>query len=98
MTEDVLKQRKQMLTDLFQDKTYTPMKLKELAAFLEIPRSQRDELKEVLDIEKGQVRTARGVCPGGSVRRPCQRFWIRDGGGTGTGRLYTCGAYGRGHG
>ncbi len=50
MTEDVLKQRKQMLTDLFQDKTYTPMKLKELAAFLEIPRSQRDELKEVLDI------------------------------------------------
>ncbi len=50
MTEDILKQRKQMLTDLFQDKTYTPMKLKELAAFLEIPRSQRDELKEVLDI------------------------------------------------
>ncbi len=72
MTEDVLKQRKQMLTDLFQDKTYTPMKLKELAAFLEIPRSQRDELKEVLDIlvaegKIGVSKKGRYGLPGESV-------------------------------
>ncbi len=50
MTEDLLKQRKDMLAALFQEKSYVPMKLKELAIFLDIPKSQRDELKEVLDI------------------------------------------------
>ncbi|MCI9502229.1 MAG: ribonuclease R [Hungatella sp.] len=39
-----------MLTELFQDKAYAPMKLKELAMLLDIPKSQREELKEVLDI------------------------------------------------
>ena len=50
MTEDLLRQRKQTLTELFQDKAYAPMKLKELAMLLDIPKSQREELKEVLDI------------------------------------------------
>ncbi len=50
MTEDLLRQRKQMLMELFQDKAYAPMKLKELAMLLDIPKSQREELKEVLDI------------------------------------------------
>lgn len=50
MTEDLLKQRKEMLMALFQEKTYVPMKLKELAIFLDIPKNQREELKEVLDI------------------------------------------------
>lgn len=50
MTEDVLKQRKEMLTALFQDKTYVPMKLKELAMLLDVPKHQREELKEVLGI------------------------------------------------
>ena len=50
MTEDLLKQRKDMLAALFQEKSYVPMKLKELAIFLDILKSQRDELKEVLDI------------------------------------------------
>ena len=38
-----------MLTELFQDKAYTPMKLKELAILLDVPKDQRDELKQVLD-------------------------------------------------
>ncbi len=50
MTEDLLRQRKQMLMELFQDKAYAPMKLKELAMLLDIPKTQREELKEVLDI------------------------------------------------
>lgn len=57
MTEDLLKQRKEMLMALFQEKTYVPMKLKELAIFLDIPKNQREELKEVLDIllEEGKI-------------------------------------------
>ncbi len=50
MTEELLKQRKAMLEELFHDKGYTPMKLKELAVLLDIPKSQREELKEVLDL------------------------------------------------
>lgn len=49
MTDEQLKQRKEMFLELFQDKAYQPMKLKELAILLDIPREQRDELKEVLD-------------------------------------------------
>ena len=49
MTEDLLKQRKETMTKLFQDPTYVPMKLKELAMLLNIPKEQRDDLKEVLD-------------------------------------------------
>ena len=58
MTEDLLRQRKQTLTELFQDKAYAPMKLKELAMLLDIPKSQREELKEVLDIllSEGKIR------------------------------------------
>ena len=50
MTEELLKQRKEMLVQLVHDKTYVPMKLKELAMLLSVPKEHRDELKEVLDI------------------------------------------------
>lgn len=50
MTEELLKQRKEMLVQLVHDKTYVPMKLKELAMLLSVPKEQLDELKEVLDI------------------------------------------------
>ncbi len=50
MTEELLKHRKEMLVQLVHDKTYVPMKLKELAMLLSVPKEQRDELKEVLDI------------------------------------------------
>ncbi|MFR1831577.1 MAG: ribonuclease R [Lachnospiraceae bacterium] len=46
-----------MLTALFEDKAYVPMKAKELAVLLNIPRDQRGELQEVLDIlvEEGKA-------------------------------------------
>lgn len=50
MDETKLKDRKAMLTALFEDKAYVPMKAKELAMLLNIPKSQRGELQEVLDI------------------------------------------------
>jgi len=68
MTEEVLKQRKEMLTALVQDKTYVPMKLKELAMLLDVPRERREELKEVLDIlvSEGKV----GISKKGKYGRP----------------------------
>ena len=68
MTEELLKQRKKMLTDLVNDKTYVPMKLKELAVFLNIPKHQREELKEVLDIliSEGKV----GISKKGKYGKP----------------------------
>lgn len=68
MTEELLKERKKTLTELVHDKNYTPMKLKELAMLLNIPKHQRDELKEVLDIlvSEGKI----GVSKKGKYGRP----------------------------
>lgn len=57
MTEELLKQRKEMMLQLIQDPTYVPMKLKELAMLLDVPRERRDELKEVMDalVAEGKV-------------------------------------------
>ncbi len=41
--------RKKVIYDLICDDFYVPMKLKEIAIILQIPREQRSELKEVLD-------------------------------------------------
>ena len=42
-------QRKKVIYDLICDDLYVPMKLKEIAMLLQIPREQRNELKEVLE-------------------------------------------------
>lgn len=49
MERELLEQRKKMLTELMDEKAYVPMKAKELAMLLDIPKSQRGELQEVLD-------------------------------------------------
>ena len=61
MEKDLMKQREQVLLELIHDKAYVPMKAKEIAALLNIPRSQRDELKEVLDalVEEGKIGLSR---------------------------------------
>lgn len=68
MTEELLNQRKKMMLDLIQDPTYVPMKLKELAMLLNVPREQRDELKEVMDVlvAEGKV----GLSKRGKYGRP----------------------------
>ena len=50
MTEELLKERKIQMQALIQDPAYVPMKLKELAMLLGVPREHREELKEVMDI------------------------------------------------
>ena len=57
MEKEQLEQRKKMLTELMNDKAYVPMKAKELAMLLDIPKSRREELQEVLDklVEDGVI-------------------------------------------
>ena len=57
MDADQLKQRKEMMLSLFRDKQYRPMKLKELASLLDVPREKRGELQEVLDalLSEGKI-------------------------------------------
>lgn len=68
MTEELLKQRKETMQKLIQDPTYVPMKLKELAMLLGVPREQRDELKEVMDalVAEGKV----GISKRGKYGKP----------------------------
>ena len=49
MDKELLEQRKKNLEELFRDPAYRPMKVKELAILLDIPKSRREELREVLD-------------------------------------------------
>lgn len=48
-TRKQLEERKRTIQALFADPRYVPMKLKELAILLDVPREERDALKEVLD-------------------------------------------------
>jgi ribonuclease R len=47
---ELLEQRKAMLVALMNEEAYVPMKLKELAILLNVPREQREELKQVLNL------------------------------------------------
>lgn len=49
MEERLMEERKHMLLDLMKDPAYVPMKLKELAMLLGVPKEQRRELEEVLN-------------------------------------------------
>ena len=80
---ELLEQRKAMLVSLMNEEAYVPMKLKELVILLNVPKEQREELKQSPSgrgknqrIEKGQVRKGRGLRPGGSIFRQCQRLWL----------------------
>ena len=46
----LLEQRKAMLVSLMNEEAYVPMKLKELAILLNVPKEQREELKQVLNL------------------------------------------------
>ena len=47
--EEQLERRKKVIFDMLNDKQYVPMKLKEMAMLLQIPKENRSELKAVLD-------------------------------------------------
>ncbi len=68
MEREQMEQRKQMLERLINDKAYVPMKAKEIAMLLDIPKSQRGELAEVLDslVAEGKI----GVSKKGKYGKP----------------------------
>lgn len=68
MTELLMKQRKEGMLALIEDPTYVPMKLKELAMLVGIPKEQRGELQEVMDelVAEGKV----GVTKRGKYGKP----------------------------
>ena len=61
MKKEVLKERRKMLMKLFADELYVPMKIKELAIFLQVKKSDREELVEVLEslLEDGKIQVSK---------------------------------------
>ena len=49
MDKELLKERKKTIYDFICDEFYVPMKIKEIAIMLNVPKEQRRELQEVLD-------------------------------------------------
>lgn len=77
MEESQLKERAQILMDLMNDKAYVPMKAKEIAILLNLPKSQRDELKEVLDylVAEGKVGLSKKGNTASRRHFPCTEFF-----------------------
>ena len=46
---EILKEKKQMLEELFASKEYKPMRFKDLVGLLQVPRGAKHELKLLLD-------------------------------------------------
>ena len=82
--DQTFEKRKKVMLDFISDDLYVPMKIKEIAAVLQIPREQRDDLKAVLDalVDDGKISLSkRGnfpgqcpglrVCPSGGRERGC---------------------------
>ena len=61
MERRLLEERKKNMEALLHDPSYTPMKLKELAMLLGIPKDQREELREVMDslVKEGKAGISR---------------------------------------
>ncbi len=60
MNEELLKERKKTIYEFICDEYYVPMKIKEMAMVLNIPKAQREQLKEVLDVlvAEGKIRVS----------------------------------------
>lgn len=69
MEKEIFKQRRQMLADMIlNNELYVPMKAKEIAMLLDIPKAKRSELMEVLDslVADGTI----GVSKKGKYMKP----------------------------
>ena len=70
--DQTFEKRKKVIFDFICDDLYVPMKIREIAAVLQIPREQRDELKAVLDalVEEGKIAVSkRGKYSRGQAER-----------------------------
>lgn len=57
MQEERMHEREHMILSFVEDEHYRPMKIKEMAALMNVPKKQRGEFHEVLDrlIAKGKI-------------------------------------------
>ena len=55
--DERFEKRKKIIYDFMCDDLYVPMKLKEIAVLLQVPKDQKDDLKQVLDSleEEGKI-------------------------------------------
>ena len=74
MEKELLKERKKTIYDFICDEFYVPMKVKEMAIVLNVPKSQRSELQEVLDVlgKDKYIRQVYGTT--GNCRLHCQGY------------------------
>ena len=49
MSKEIRDKRKKVICDLVADELYVPMKEKELAVFLQVPKAEKDEFKRILE-------------------------------------------------
>ena len=63
--DQTFEKRKKVIYDFICDDLYVPMRIREIAAVLQIPREQRDELKEVLDalVDEGKISLSKRQMP-----------------------------------
>ena len=61
MDREQFEQRKKMIYELICDELYVPMKIKEMAILLSVPKEKRQELQEVLDalIAEGKIEVSK---------------------------------------
>lgn len=57
LRDELFEKRKKTITELINDEHYVPMKIKEIAILLQIPKEQRQELAQVLDalVSEGRI-------------------------------------------
>lgn len=57
MEREEINKRKDMIYEFISDKSYTPMKLKEIASLLGVPKQEREDFKEIVDmlISEGKI-------------------------------------------
>lgn len=68
MTEELLKERKAKMLQVVNDPAYIPMKIKELAMLLDIPKDQREDLKLIMDTLVGEGKI--GISKKGKYGKP----------------------------
>lgn len=61
MEKELLEKRKRVIEDLMRDKRYVPMKIKELAILMQVPREKRSDLEEVLEelLKEGKIEVSK---------------------------------------
>lgn len=70
--DNTFEKRKKIIYDFICDEFYVPMKMKEIAVLLQIPKEQREELREVLDALEAEGRihiSKKGKYAKGQARR-----------------------------